>query len=307
MPGALITHHASPITSLRLLGGLAASVLLHATILLPALVAVLKRPEAGPEKLLGTFKPEDFRERDEPIRLGIDRSKVSTLTWIGYEEYRQHMAALAETEQAAFRTTTGSPGRGPNASAESLLDALSQWLDTFERAQELPPGMPPSPEGVAVPAGDLLAALQRWLDAASQWPQPRHSPSPATGEPADRGAVSDEESDPTSTIEVPLAMLASGQPLAAQGLNVKPRKPQFTTLIRLTAVPANPLVQISFRSDGVPSKARITESSGDSRVDEAILNSLFRWRAEGEQLKELADDQTITISIRIVLTSRGAP
>lgn len=281
--------------------------LLHATILLPALVAVLRRPEAGPEKLLGTFEPEDFRERDETVHLGIDRSKASTLTWIGYEEYRRHMAALADTEQAAFRTTTGSAGSGPNASAESLLVALNQWLDALEGAQEPPPRMTPSPEGEAVPAGDLLAALLRWMDATSQRPQPQQSPSPATGEPADRGAVSDEESDPTSTIKVPWAMLASGQPLAAHGLNVKPRKPQFTTLTRLTAIPANPLVQISFRSDGVPGKARITESSGDSRVDEAILNSLFRWRAEGEQLKELADGQTITISIRIVLSGGGEP
>ncbi len=281
--------------------------LLHATIFLPALVAVLRRPDAGPEKLLGTFEPEDFRERDETVRLGIDRSEASTLTWIGYEEYRRHMAALAETEQAAFRTTTGSAGSGPNASAESLLDALSQLLDALELAQEPPPQMTPSPEGAAVPAVDLLAALERWMDAASQSSQPQQSPSPTTGEPSDRGAVSDKESDPTSTIEVPLDKLASDQPLAAHGLNVKPRKPQFTTLIRLTAVPANPLVEISFRSDGVPSKARITESSGDSRVDEAILNSLFRWRAEGEQLKELADGETITISIRIVLTSRGAP
>ena len=267
-------------------------------------MAVLKRPEAGPEKLLGTFEPEDFRERDETVRLGIDRSKASTLTWIGYEEYRQHMAALAETEQAAFRTTSGSAGSGPNASSESLLDSLSQWLDALELAQEPPPRMTPSPEGAAV---DLLAALERWMDAASKSSQPRQSPSPATGDPADRGAVSDKESDPTSTIEITLDRLTSGQPLAARGLNVKPRKPQFTTLIRLTAVPSNPLVEISFRSDGVPSKARITESSGDSRVDEAILNSLFRWRAEGERLNQLGDGQTITISIRIILTSRGAP
>jgi hypothetical protein len=46
---------------------------------------------------------------------------------------------------------------------------------------------------------------------------------------------------------------------------------------------------------------RILETSGDGRIDEAILNSLYRWRAAGKRLKPLKKGETIPIKIRIVL------
>jgi hypothetical protein len=38
------------------------------------------------------------------------------------------------------------------------------------------------------------------------------------------------------------------------------------------------------------------------RVDEAILNSLYRWRASGKRLEGLAADGTFTIKMRIILS-----
>ncbi|MGY8752614.1 MAG: hypothetical protein ACKVIO_01835, partial [Phycisphaerales bacterium] len=46
------------------------------------------------------------------IELGIDESKESTLTWIGYEEYEEQWARFAQVEQAEMHfepETTPSP------------------------------------------------------------------------------------------------------------------------------------------------------------------------------------------------------
>ena len=118
------------------------------------------------------------------------------------------------------------------------------------------------------------------------------------------GDQAEQESDATSTIEVPLDNIKLGKPLAAKGLRLKPRKPEFTTLTMLTAAPGNPLVELQFRRDGKPQRVRIIEGSGDARIDEAILNSLYRWRASGKELKALKRGELMPIQIRIVLSDR---
>ncbi|MEE2912909.1 MAG: hypothetical protein VX436_03800, partial [Planctomycetota bacterium] len=37
---------------------------------------------------------------EQKIKLGISESQVSSLTWVGYEEYKKHRAKLADVEQA---------------------------------------------------------------------------------------------------------------------------------------------------------------------------------------------------------------
>ena len=96
-------------TSSMLLG-LLVSVMLHAIFLVPALVAVLTVQANNPGRLNARFEPEFFREPETPpeeiVELGLDRpAPKSTLTWIGYEDYEEHLAALADIEQAAFQTT----------------------------------------------------------------------------------------------------------------------------------------------------------------------------------------------------------
>ncbi|MHC4990614.1 MAG: energy transducer TonB [Planctomycetota bacterium] len=98
--------------------------------------------------------------------------------------------------------------------------------------------------------------------------------------------------------------LKAGKPLAAQGLELMPRRPQFTRVVMLTASPANPLCEIRFQRNGRPLSAQILEGSGDPRVDEAILSSLYRWRAKGKELLTLKARETKDIRIRIVLSRR---
>jgi hypothetical protein len=107
---------------------------------------------------------------------------------------------------------------------------------------------------------------------------------------------------PTSIIDVPPDQWKLGKPLASQGLELKPRRPTLTVLTMLTAAPGNPLCVIYFNREGVAVKAAILRSSGDNRVDSAILASLYGWRAAGKALETIRDEQPLEVTIRILLT-----
>lgn len=170
------------------------------------------------------------------------------------------------------------------------------------------------------PTGSFLAPIsaliERAREAAQQASAMAKPSQPAAAQPADSkpvvarqptqgdpslGAQSDRESDPTSIIDVPRENWQLGQPLAAQGLEIKPRRPVMTVLTSLTAWPRNPLCRVSFDRDGVPVRAVLVQATGDSRVDAAIEASLYRWRASGKQLEDLKGDQTVDLTIRLLI------
>ncbi len=322
----------TPRTALTLSTGLVVSLALHMTVLAPALVALMSATSQRPTRLRARFKPQDLRTPIDPAtRLGIDAPTPATLTWIGYDEYQQHLAALSEVEQAAFRSSpAGSPLANVTASASDTpadaestdaaahersitetLAALEQWLDSLEagRAPDNPPGSETPSRGPTL--AETLRALEQAMAEPSESRQPDIAARPGTKPTLvladqDPGALADKESDPTSTVDVPLDRIRLGRPLAAHGLQILPRKPSFTTLQLLTAAPRNPRCEIRFRRDGVPTLGtRILEGSGDPRIDEAILNSLYRWRASGDRLDDLRGDETISIRLRILLIRKG--
>ena len=322
--------------STAVLLGLAVSLVLHATVLLPALINVMSGEVEPMRVLRADFDPEDFMAAEpdpDRVKLGIDESTTSTMTWIGFEDYQEHMAAIADVEQAAFQTTpTGSeatpasPSESPPPTPEPRdpqddpstspdpFDELEAWFDA-EEGEGPPVGEPTTPDARSQALEDIIARLEQMMQntVETERPEPEPKPQePAPPEPApvqpqpagQPGVQSDQESDASSTIEVTMEQLTLGRPLAAQGLQIKPRKPVFTTLTLLTAVPANPKAELHFRRDGKPARVRLLESSGDSRIDEAVLNSLYRWRAAGKKLRELERDETIPVQIRIMLNRR---
>ncbi|MEE9130231.1 MAG: hypothetical protein V3T84_09450 [Phycisphaerales bacterium] len=344
-----MTNHRSIVP---LVFGFVASVLAHLAVIVPLLVAIMTASGWQSVRLEAAFDPEDFkaRDQDDEVRLGIDARTPSSFTWIGYEEYQEHLAVLAEIEQAA-----NSPMPLGQMSPRDLADALDQRESQLD---ERPPADADQQESPVDAAAARLAkllelfeypaspakttddqpdtavtdrtALQRALalldellkkalQQAHQAPPtnaeeptaPRQSgevevanapqPKPSRPTTPTSGNASEMESDPTSKLEVPLADIELGKPIAGHGLQIKPRRPSFTTLTMLTAAPGNPLVEIRFPRSGRPVLARILESSGDRRVDEAILNSLYRWRAQGKQLEALGEGESIPIRLRIVL------
>jgi hypothetical protein len=182
------------------------------------------------------------------------------------------------------------PREQPNASsAERTMDRIQRLLAEAKREAE---------RRVAQAAPNEAQPQRSQNQPADQ---PRDARSENQPEPGDQA---DKESDPTSVIEVPLDQVELGRPVARQGLELKPQRPEFTRLMKATASPGNPLVQISFGRDGRPRDARVLVGSGDSRIDHAIEVSLYRWRATGEQLESLTGEQLLDVRLRIILNPR---
>jgi hypothetical protein len=371
-------------SKLPLVIGVLASVAMHAMFLVPLLVISMTAKPAELRPRTGRFEPEHFETppQEKKPMLGLDEAdeSPSTFTWIGYDEYQEHIAALAEVDQAAFTTNpTGDQAMPPNEAAPQVppTEQADQTPPAEQQAQSDPPiteaqptDVPASSAGPTdattdapaptspqlIPLQSLLSMPELALEMSQQEgpptptkgqdqkdptgedgtragkslptqenpaaspkkndkgqptkpneSKPAQQPSEAeaptkpqqAGDPADQA---DMESDPTSVIDAPPENWKAGKPLAAHGLELKPRRPNFTTLQSLTTAPGNPLVEIRFGSDGKPKEARIVSSSGDRASDSSILSSLYRWRASGKRLKTLKGKETIDIRIRILLT-----
>lgn len=368
-----------------LLGSLGVSVLVHVLVLAPLFVLVMSTPGASPwvDRELHVEDVEPPSPYEQP-RLGLDAPNPSSLTWVGYEEYLEHIAAIAEFEQAAFTEHPGDMLPEMTATQEQTLIEVEQEpvqepvevaelaepvepvvplepeieIETetvIAEAQEVPaqpieittaepivipleilPGdlpwvrnllhaverRPTQPESDArdeaaledAPAEEAIAAetpreeakeLRQDTESAEQPQEP--SPPTPSGTPGDTPRPqSDRESDSFSTIDADPRHWREGQPLAAHGVEVKPQRPHFTLLQRITQSPGNPLVLIRFRNDGVPASAAVIQTSGSSSVDASIEASLYRWRASGEAIEALETGQTFDVRIRIILNPRAA-
>jgi hypothetical protein len=130
---------------------------------------------------------------------------------------------------------------------------------------------------------------------------PATQPGSTPGPPAD-GEKSDRESDATSIVDVPQSKWRNGRPLASKGLNVRTQRPVFDELTTISTAPANPIIEIDFDKEGVPTKdTQILQSSGSPLIDQPILDCLFRWRASGSQLTNLPEGKTLKYRIRLIL------
>jgi hypothetical protein len=126
------------------------------------------------------------------------------------------------------------------------------------------------------------------------------SPVPGTG---GEGALSDLESAPTSTVKVDPRLWKNGRLIAARGIQLKPRQPQFTNLQQVSQLPScrAPVVQLFFDRTGKCVKAIIRRSSGDRDIDFTIETSLYFWRATGKQIDALEGKNTVNVSLELLL------
>jgi len=372
--------------TIRLLLGVGVSLVLHAMVVVPAFVTVLTDQSDAPasaDQHSASSQDESRKTppKDRKMELGLEKSDASTMTWIGYEEYREHLARLAEVEQAAFMTdpvgqpnaslsnnttlsqqstssqqpseqddqTDGKSG-APEQADELLLpspslpgpvltpptDALTQVADDAEPAPPLADESQQKPE--APTAGEqnkpgeqqIIAIRNAWrelfaslLQALAQrntaetrettssknerntesQDQPAQSESTAAAKRGEQrqAAQSDKQSDATSTVDVPLDKIDPGQPLAAQGMELKPKRPEFTVFQRVTASPGNPVGEITFNHQGVPINVNLIKTSYVASVDQSVKDSLYAWRAAGKPIDALEAGQTVSIRIRIIL------
>lgn len=177
---------------------------------------------------------------------------------------------------------------------------------TPESPTEENPTPEPSPDPAPKPSPEPTPTPQ---------PSPEPQPEPAEsdgdgdgkgdgpGEPSEEpGNEADKDAEATSLTRVPASEWKQGKPLAAQGLNIRTRRPNIPLVSWLSYQPKfNPVARIEFDRTGKPIRARLVVKSGEDRLDENLTDMLFRWRASGKRLTELTGDETVTIELQLLL------
>lgn len=264
------------------------------------------------------------REPEPPVRLGIERSRAVTMNWLGFETPTEHAARRASVEQSAMALDTPPSAASTESvdsesvdaagarAAEAAIEAGSRLVETIlnaigsarAQAQSSVPGYAGErgAEGAQAPASADPAPRS----PAQPQPEARHVESATIDDRAP--IITDRESIATALRTAPA--VAPGRVLAAQGLEIRTRRPQWTRLTLMTRRPANPVVQITFGRDGRVRRAGFLSdgehvfSTGFDDVDEPLLNAVFRWTASGAALERLpqgAPDAVVTILVRVIL------
>lgn len=208
------------------------SLIVHVTVLLPLVMASIHL-DGRTQYLTARFDPEDFTppEETEPTPLGIDAETPSSMTWVGYDEYREHIAALAEMDQAAFNDdpaaalplkpmevpapSTGLPVETEATKATPESELEEQAMMVSENLMALRDLMDTLGALFALPPTDQMLHPQ---DAdASSTRDPRESETARTLDPAEEANPSEAETAPTKTVTTePSPPVSPGAPTAGE-------------------------------------------------------------------------------------------
>lgn len=212
-----------------------ASVAIHAMVLLPSLGGALTgQPgaepagldEPEPEQASSTPEPEQ-PERPNPlirrpiemerVQLGIDNGSEQPLTtWIGYEEYQEHLARLSEVEQAAMRMTDAGGGE-PSAAPPGAMSLASPT------APPSPSDAPPSPITEPERAHDVgqLADGRPVAPAIDPTRTPNAPPSPMSA----RASADATRQPPTAPVPQPVPPITPLRPAPPDAPPTEPKPP----------------------------------------------------------------------------------
>ncbi len=333
---------------------LVGSILLHGVV-----IAIVVRTVTGggmPGAIERETPHEMPADTEPPEELGIEESEAETVTWIGYEEYEEHLARLSEIDQAAMLATPAAGGGGappgssasaaavpappplpgavrpsssapastapsePVEDADRIVDPTLR-IDPTTRPTETPdsePATDPAPDPGPAPSPTPTPS-----EAPTPAPQPEPSDEPSeepgrdggTGDgPASDGDGNDADKDssPTSTVDTPRENWRNGRPLAAEGLDLQPKRirpgHEIPALVLAQAsLRANPVIELRFprwsgSGRGVkPTSARVVSSTGDRTFDGYLLDALYGWLARGERLRDLREGETRLVRLKLLM------
>lgn len=290
---------------------------------------------ANPDAVESDRPLDRLPPQDQHITLGETTSTAVSMTWIGFDEYREHIVDKAEVEQAALQRDPSGGGRpipampapNPAAVAEAIARPAIEAADRMLKALEALPMPPPADTGdIAVaehPEKDEEQAdapdepepaEQQVAEAHAPPKRPVESPQeqppsegegdakgPGAGTTIAEGEQSERESDASSLVEAQVKQL--GQPLAARGLHITTTKPRLSYRTQIMGGSADPVVRLFFASDGRVRSVEFLQRSGNIDIDRPVEDALYAWRAEGEALATLGDPikgETISVDVRII-------
>ncbi len=238
-----------------------------------------------PTKIIPT---ETLSVEEAEIDLGIDESRESTLTWIGYGEYEEQLARHAEVEQAEMNSEIASASATAKTItqlAQPVMEMTTQFLEALRTLI------------ITIPSRELQ-------------PIKHETPKEVTVQPIERPAEenqvkivsSDRDSEATSIIHVLPEDWTTGKPLAAQGIVLKPKKPKFLPTQLVASRPGNIVADLHFDQRGKPLNVVILLGTGSASINRTIENSLYRWRASGDQIDAIEGEGTVKITIHILFS-----
>ncbi|MEE2912301.1 MAG: hypothetical protein VX436_00690 [Planctomycetota bacterium] len=227
------------------------------------------------------------RKDKQEIKLGISESQVSSLTWVGYEEYEKHRAKLADVEQAEMTVEVAEalPLPRPEQLQQLVTPLVTIAEDFFDVMMQLEIAMPPA----------FIVDIEANKHAKSK-------PKSENTQGAIDNNKSDRDSDATSTILISPENWKAGKPVATEGVVLRPRRPSFTANQLVTSAPSSLLAILYIDRRGKPIDVVILLGTGSGSIDRSIESSLYKWRASGERIDELEDRETANIKIHITFS-----
>lgn len=221
------------IANLPLLLGVVASVGLHAALLVPRIAGILSESHDGVDRTRqAAFSVEKEMEKhpapaDNPedhLTLGIeDGTTDSTMTWIGYNEYQEHIAQLSKVDQAAFRDTDQGGAPAPaSVTAPPVPQQVAQPSpEAPPQMEPRPPQPPETPPPSAQPPQRQPAPPQEQPSESQEPPQPQAPPAA----PPPRTAATLETPAAPSAIPIPAAKETQIEPML-QPVDRAPDQPE---------------------------------------------------------------------------------
>tara|TARA_R110002073_G_scaffold147687_2_gene300683 strand:+ start:124651 stop:125700 length:1050 start_codon:yes stop_codon:yes gene_type:complete len=285
-----------------------------------------------------------LEQEEEELKLGIDAASTASIDWLGIDRPEEVVgeAEISETNQAAQTLVVGerevvaAEEAAEESPIEPVEETLEQLVDTPEVQQAIEGAVEQVQESIEKLA-EPFEAVETLIDDAAVLLESAEAaveeqikeeveeaveagPSGEVNEQvaAERapkpigtaGELSEKESVATR-IKKALEMdpHKANAPVVGKGLEIITVRPRYTSAVRLSAIPKNPVVVIWFDATGKVRKAeflrdgRIEYSSGVVGVDEPLLNAIYRWKAKGKQIDELdpADPESLVeVTIKIV-------
>jgi hypothetical protein len=240
-----------PRDGVRLGLSFAGSLALNGLFLFPGMVVLFS---SSPSQAIGSAAAHNSQLQETPpddLDLGIDESDASTLTWIGYQDYMEHIARRAEFEQAQLRaslgerasgstlpvppTTTPAPPAPDSAPVQVQPDSATPSQDTAPQATEPPatpaekaaqetglPADPTAPDTLPTPADETPAAPAPGVEPPSDAQTP-------AGETSDASPLTPKETNTQPTPDSPTQPPASPSSPAAPAVTPSPQPTDATT------------------------------------------------------------------------------
>ncbi|MCA9278711.1 MAG: hypothetical protein H6815_11025 [Phycisphaeraceae bacterium] len=300
---------------------LLASVLLHASMVLIAFRV--------PASLVVSSDIPEIAHNTQLVKLGEAKPSPIKVTWLGATEESEHQVTKSSTTQMEqdIGGELSESVEVEQSQAELVQQAKPIDIRLTVSAQALAEELAKTTDVMTSLAERLALAVTKQLATAQE--QLEQQRNQAEKEQAQREREQQQREDAERTALVQQANPPSGnegpgngsresdasseneplrwepgKPLSAEGVRITTYKPKFTTTTLLSTSPSNPIVDITFGSNGEVVRRGVRfvgRGTGYPDVDRPLIEAMYLWKATGRKIDELRETETLSIKILVIL------